>query len=147
MTKSVWKNRFPRRSTLTIHITIIIAIIQSTDHPIPQLLCLRLRKIVSLHSISDRIALFFEDRKGNRDNLIIDQMYSGDLPMYAIYRSISLNSYKKSKVILGFDNLDPSDQAYYRRMKKSTKITRYFQDVRNAFCAHLRLFKFHSFHF
>ena len=138
-------NRLPRRSTLTIHITITIVIIQNTDNPIPQLLYLQLRKIVYLHAVPDHIALFFEDRKGNRDNLIIDQMYSGDLPMYAICQSPSLNSYKKSKVILGFDNLDPSDQAYYRRMRKSNKITRYFQDVRMliALICHLPF----SFHF
>ena len=57
--------------------------------------------------------------------------------MYAIDRSISLYSYKKSKVILGFDNLDPSDQAYYRRMKKSNKITRYFQDVSDVYYIYL----------
>lgn len=29
-----------------------------------------------------KLALCFEDRKGDKDNLVIDQMYSGDVCMY-----------------------------------------------------------------
>ena len=38
------------------------------------------------------LALCFEDRKGDKDNLVVDQMYSGDVCMYGLLLVLILDT-------------------------------------------------------
>lgn len=102
----------------------------------PQLLPFRpLRKRIVWVMNDSHAAQFYEDRKADRDNLVIDSMYSGDIPLLA-NRCLLITRFKKSKVILGFNQLPESDKAYYCRLRRAGKSLRYFQDVPSPIPTH-----------